>query len=252
LREYSAEKGFIYIENEHNLGAAGTFNKLVFAATGEYISLIGSDDWMEPDKIAHQVTFLQNTDYDAVVSPVIKYFQETDSYEKQQTEELEKVFEQPDGYIKMMYSTDSKGAMLQSGLWKSEAVRAIEGFKQGYKSDDWLFTIRFLQAGFTIGFLNEHNTYYRIHNANSFADALYCLNELELPVIRDFIPKEYQKGILSDVYATAAQKFWYQNRYKDSFVYQRKSLHTKFDMERFVYFTKLNIRAVLKMLKILK
>lgn len=252
LKDYAAQKGFLYIRNEQNIGVAKTLNKLVEMATGEYFASIASDDWIESTKVEEQVEYLQRTGYDGVLGPVISYYQDDDRYQKQQTEELIDIFEKENGYLYRLYHPHNSMCLIQSGMLKLSCMKQIGGCLDGYKADDWLLMIRFLQAGYSVGFLNRHLTYYRIHGNNSYLRVEYILNEVQMPVIRDFIPKKFRKVTLSDAYATAAQKYWYQKKPGASLKYQLKSLVTRFQIRHFIYFSKLNVRYLLMKLKILK
>lgn len=204
LRDYSKARNFRYIENVTNLGAARTFNTGLEASMGDYVGVLASDDWIAPDKVAKQVAFLESTGADIALGPVIQFDSDTGSIRRGDLGHLEMMFAR-NKYLEHLYQTDSDCALIQSGLFKGSALRTV-GFHPDYKSDDWLLVIRMLQAGFRPGLLNEPLTFYRIHGTNSHRRAEFCLNELQLPVIRDFIPPEYHPKILSNVYHTASAK----------------------------------------------
>lgn len=51
----------VYVKNQQNLGAAGSRNKGVALARGEYIAFLDSDDWWEPQKLKKQISCLNKT-----------------------------------------------------------------------------------------------------------------------------------------------------------------------------------------------
>lgn len=126
------------------------------------------------------------------------------------------IFKKENGYLRRIYENDSNGLLLQSGLFRASALRKVN-YINGYKSDDWPLTIHFLQAGYKIGMLNCPLTYYRIHENNTHADAEYCLYELEIPVIRDFIPDEYKDKAFFHVYQNTALKMIAQGAFRKAF-----------------------------------
>lgn len=223
LREYAEKRKFRYVENPTNLGAAGNFNRGVELAEGDYIGMLASDDWLHPEKVARQVAYLQASDVDAVLGPVIRVIDGRE--EPGDLGHLQQVFDS-DRYLRHLYTTDADGALMQSGLFGRAALQEI-GFLKGYRSDDWLMEIRFMQAGYRIGLLNQPLTYYRLHGTNSHRDAMKCLNELQLPVIRDFIPPEYHAEILSTVYHTASTKLLRESK-RRSLAMQGRSVSQKF------------------------
>lgn len=54
------------LHNHRNLGVVRTRNKLFQASTGSLITLLDSDDWIAPEKIEKQVSFLRGSDVQAV------------------------------------------------------------------------------------------------------------------------------------------------------------------------------------------
>lgn len=214
LKKYSYEKGFKYIQNTKNLGARATTSRLLEQATGEYIAVLGSDDWIEVNKVEKQVKYIQEIGVDAVYGPVIEYRENEGTFVSIGNSNLEKLILKGN-LLRHLYETGEGAGLMQSGLFRAECIKKVR-FLEEYKSDDFLFQIRFLQAGYKIGYLNEPLTYYRIHENNTHNDALYCLNELELPVIRDFIPEPYQKNLIDDAYCRAAAKLVIQGQVRAS------------------------------------
>ncbi len=53
-----------YERNAHNMGAALTRNKALRAAQGRYIAFLDADDAWTPEKLEHQIAFMQDNGYD--------------------------------------------------------------------------------------------------------------------------------------------------------------------------------------------
>lgn len=74
IEEYkSKDNRIVYIKNDSNLGIQKTFNKGLGEAKREYVARIDDDDeWIDKDKLANQVEFLDNNqDYVLVGTGVI-------------------------------------------------------------------------------------------------------------------------------------------------------------------------------------
>ena len=211
LARYAAEKGFTLVQNETNLGSHRNLNRLIELARGEYVGFLGSDDWIDPLKTKEQVAYLLETQFDGVLAPVRKYEQATGVSQVLDLSHLQQTFDEH-RYLQHLYTTDCDTAVGQSGLFRRRNVVDLGGFLPEYKSDDWLFQMRFLQAGFRIGMLNKPFTNYRQHPSNTHRRAVYCLEEIQLPIINDFVPPEYRSRTLASVYATAAHKLTEENK----------------------------------------
>jgi len=190
--------------NDRNRGLIHSLNRGIAAASGEYVCWIGSDDWTEPSKVSTQLEYLRRNPVDAVLSRTWVVDEQSGTRELQRLSGIASVIAEGH-YLERLYHGDSGLPLVPSGMFKLSAVRATT-FLDSYKSDDWLFMIRFMQKGFKLGFVDIPTLNYRMHAGNTHKHAVRCLSELELPVIRDFIPPEYHREALSAVYYTTALK----------------------------------------------
>jgi len=61
MHRYAEDPRVHYIKNEENLGAAGTRNKGVALAQGEYIAFLDADDYWAEDKLKKQLDLMEKT-----------------------------------------------------------------------------------------------------------------------------------------------------------------------------------------------
>lgn len=248
LSKYSKEKGFVYFENEQNLGALKTSAKLLELATGDYICFLASDDRVLEDKVSKQLEYMISNNLDAVFGPCIKYFDSEQRLEyPPKNPEMSGMTS--DDILMNIYKTGVGAGLVQSGMFKKDCIKTV-GYLEGYKSDDFLLQIRILQAGYNVGYLDEPFLIYRIHNSNAHADALRCLNELVVPVIKDFIPVEYQNYLLADAYLNAYDRLMRQNNVIESKIVLNEITKCSLSKEQKKYFKKIKIRTALIKLKL--
>lgn len=61
LEPYMKRSDFRYLLNEKNMGAAGSRNRGVKAAAGEYVAFLDADDWWEEGKLAEQIRVMEES-----------------------------------------------------------------------------------------------------------------------------------------------------------------------------------------------
>ena len=66
----------VYLKNEENMGVAGTLNRGLAAATGEYVARMDADDISLPERLEKQVNFLDRNSKVAVLGTCLERFGE--------------------------------------------------------------------------------------------------------------------------------------------------------------------------------
>ena len=133
--DYAARDGRVRVIHQKNGGAAAAKNAGLRAATGEYLSFVDSDDFLEPNVYGYMLSLLRTYDVDAAV------FAFRDVYRNRQEE---KVF-QPGRQVLtgkeylVRFTSDWSAALLWNKLYKRALFRDIF-FEEGHKIDDEYFT----------------------------------------------------------------------------------------------------------------
>lgn len=244
VRKYVEENGVIYMKNEKHSGIVRSLNRMLERARGEYLGFCASDDWIKPEKVEKQLRFLLRSGKDSVFGPVTKYYEDTGKEEDLYWPNAKTVINKGK-VLENFYRTGDGAGLLQSGLFRTDAAKAI-GFHPKYKADDLLFEIRFFQAGYTAGYMEEPLAYYRIHSSNTHRDHLYCLNELTLPVYRDFVPEKYRDHMMRIACCNAAIDLADDMEMKESLKLQAKTLRSYPSWTVAKKFAKVDLRYFMK------
>ena len=149
------------LKSEKNNGITSNSNLAYFGCSGKYISWIGGDDLMLPNKLIKQVEFMENNPLCSI------------SYHNLD------VFESSTGQTIYYFNKKQKFSgniktLIQKGCFNgacSNMTRVSHNPKNGFNeslpvASDWLFWIETLDKGGTINYLNEVLGKYRRHENN--------------------------------------------------------------------------------------
>jgi len=180
---------YVYQDNAERAAAR---NNGVAHATGKYINYIDADDLITSDKIADQVTYLeQNPEYDLVYSKA-KYFKDNGN---RSYYSVPRITPQGDILDKLMYGNFIN---LGSPLIRKEAVDRVGGFDATRHdiilNEDWDFWLRLAISGSRFGFIDKYQLLYRVHESNTSKARLRGI-ESKLKVI-DKIINQYSELLI--------------------------------------------------------
>jgi glycosyltransferase involved in cell wall biosynthesis len=151
--------------NEHNKGVCHTFNRFLEAASGEYISIIGSDDTFLPNKLATQVPLLAVASSE--VGVLYSDLSKIDSSGKiiapsvYATKQIEPF--SGDVWLEML-KTNFLGAM--TVLIRRECFSRVGTFDETLAYEDWDMWLR-ISREFKFIYQPEITCHYRIHGASA-------------------------------------------------------------------------------------
>lgn len=155
--KYKDKLNYIY---QPNAGLAHARNTGLKAAKGEFISFLDADDWILPNKIAHQVNYLNQHPECDIVYTNFWY-----AYDNKPDELIpgEKFgIKINDGEI-MPNLLQGNNFPIHAPLLRRKCVEAISGFTESLRSlEDFDFWLRLAAADFRFEYLDERPVVYRI------------------------------------------------------------------------------------------
>lgn len=156
----------VFIKNEVNLGVCKTFNRALGKARGKYISIIGSDDLMENDRLNKQIDILERSTpkVGAVYSDAFLIGPKGERYFGRFIQWHKHFFEIPQHDI---FEVLLKGNFIpiMSVLWKKECLDDCGIFDESLIYEDYDMLLRFC-ARYDMLFSDDVSVSYRVHPNN--------------------------------------------------------------------------------------
>ena len=133
--QYAAKDPRVRVIHQTNAGAAAAKNAALRVATGEYLSFVDSDDYLEPNVYGHMLRVLQTTQADAA------QFSFREVYVNRQEEKLLDMGcpEMDSKTYLVRFTKDWSCPLLWNKLYRREIFDGVF-FEEGHKIDDEYFT----------------------------------------------------------------------------------------------------------------
>ena len=200
LKRLSDEFGFTFVRNKSNEGLNATLEHALGLATGDYLSILASDDVILPHKIERQVDYLQSTGKDGVYGNGL-YLRDDGSQAPIDLSGVGRRF--ADGSIlRYVYTQDTRAPLLQSALIRREPLLELWPIRSQFKSDDWVTLIKLLES-YDIGFIDEPLFLYRQHEANTHRDYRATF-QMRMDVIERAVPQRYRAEAIGNLLSSQA------------------------------------------------
>jgi len=183
-------------QNMENLGISGNLSNALRMAKGEYIKILGADDWLHPRAISQFTSFSVDSGAEWVVSDYIKIFEKNKAQQKIHPPKFYQwIFIQPPAA--QLIQLLNYNYIAAPGVFMScSLVKKYGYFEHGMKNlEDGPMWINLLNNGKSVKHLSEYLVYYRCHENsvsnsskpeakhNHFLNSIEYLNTFILPNI---------------------------------------------------------------------
>lgn len=185
VKRYGERVRYLYQDNAERSVAR---NNGLKSMTGEYVSFLDADDFLAPEKIADQVSFLTaHPELDAVYSKV-KYFRDNG---ERCFYSVRRATPSGDVLAELIYTNF---ITIHSPLIRIRALQPTKGFNPSLKRyEDWDFFLRLAASGSLFGFIDQVHAFVRMHSGNTVQDRLRMF-EAKCIVVEQFVA-EYADGL---------------------------------------------------------
>jgi len=195
-----------YIKNERNLGLFGNFNRCIELATGKFLHILHSDDYIDPDFTARCIAFFQ--EHPSVVMTSTRARIVGDSFEKDSAcSDTNLVYPAPEGFRHLL--TARSFIACPSVMIRRDIYQDVGPFSLEYPySSDFYQWIKIAQ-NHDIGFVSGACVFYRQGEHSETFRFLFSSPQGYLDMLRIFIQIKIDLGKEMDLYAVeilAAQR----------------------------------------------
>ncbi|MCI0145637.1 glycosyltransferase family 2 protein [Paraburkholderia sediminicola] len=182
--------------NEKNLGGAGSYNRAVSAARGEWLVNLDADDWIAPHKAEAQLEFAaQNPHLDIIGSYVV--FLDADGAPHPNAEVLEGTVNQSHEFGRVDTWVGTNNLCRSSVMMRRSAhMRIGLDDPNMARAPDYELWTRALREGCGIATVPEKLTYLRLHSSGvTHADPLGTLLEIAYAMLRNLVPVAERRSL---------------------------------------------------------
>lgn len=189
-----ADERLSYVKNERNLGLFGNFNRCIELATGKFLHILHSDDYIDPDFTARCVAFFQ--EHPSVVMTSTRACIVSDDFEKEvRYSDTDLVYTAPEGFRHLLAERSfivCPSVMVLRDIYREVGLFSLE---YPYSSDfyQWLRIARIHDIGFVSGVCvfyreGEHSETFRFlfSSPQGYLDMLRMFVKLQLDLGKEF------------------------------------------------------------------
>jgi len=189
-----ADERLTYVKNERNLGLFGNFNRCIELATGKFLHILHSDDYIDPDFTARCIAFFH--EHPTVVMTSTRARIVSDDLEKDTTySDTDLVYTAPEGFRHLLASRSfiiCPSVMVLHDIYREVGPFCLE---YPYASDfyQWLRIARSHDIGFVSGVYvfyreGEHSETFRFlfSSPQGYLDMLRIFVKLQIDLGKEF------------------------------------------------------------------
>ena len=172
IRNLQERHGFDF-RVQKNQGLSRTLNETIARAHGSLIAPFGSDDIMQPERIAKQVAYLSGKPNVGICAGNI---QEIDEYSQLLGSPKSLPLRSLD--FEDVFLDRQPGAPAPTLLFRREALRKVGGFDPNIRLEDLLIELKITHAGYRLDILPDVLALYRVHPANTYKNYRFMIDNV--------------------------------------------------------------------------
>jgi len=158
LKKLSEQYGFEFVQNTMNQGLVINRNRMLSKANGKYICGIGSDDYWHPERLEKQVSFMESHPQYGMCYSRAYFIKEGEILENRDIQyKSGRIF---GDLLTMKFHMPASTYMM-----RAEVFNHVGYYDENLKIEDWYMNLKIARQ-FEIGFLDDHLSFYRIHETN--------------------------------------------------------------------------------------
>ena len=204
---------FCYIRNKKNLGSASAnFYRALNYIKGDFLAVLSGDDYLHPDKIAHQVKLMKKMGADAVLSNMYIVDSKNNVLGKIVSDHFLVSLNTDNRKLVDVFAEWSGYHMIQSGLFKLQAVRECSFVWEKCKLDDAPLVFWLIYKNYKIYFDTTALTFYRIHSSNTNLN-IWKAFLIDLSAVNIF-PEKYKLKAMAGVFKGQVFRLLTKSDYK--------------------------------------
>ncbi len=193
--EYAEKYDYITVFEQENKGLSAARNKGIELATGDYILLLDSDDWLTENGLSHVQNVIDNTAAEIIFGKIHRYFEDTNRYRysvvdfTQYADDISpyelycKLSEIKNFGFCAPHIVASKKFIVDNGLW----------FYEGIYHEDELWVPLVMTTANTVATCNEGHYVYRYGRTNSICTAKNIKKEYDKLAVIDELKKALER-----------------------------------------------------------
>lgn len=203
-KEFIAEnpqiKGELIVKK--NKGLVDSLNLAMSKIGTRYVYFCASDDVPIMDGIESALSYITEKDADVVITQGYNWFEETGELTDIYRLAHQRFFEQlPVLNEKEVFESYVHPILLQTSLFKCDAIKEVGGWEESIRYDDYqLFIKLFLKEKYPLYKADIYTCYYRHHGSNTYKNISLQLSMRE-EVIDCFAPEEARQALKSKEFA---------------------------------------------------
>jgi glycosyltransferase involved in cell wall biosynthesis len=203
-----ADERLKYVKNDRNLGLFGNCNRCIELATGTYLHILHSDDFIDPGFTSRCVAFFQEHPSVVLTTTSARIVTETEDKEMP-CGDTDRVYSAPEGFRSLLSARSfivCPSVMVRRDIYKDVGSFSLE---YPYSSDyyQWLKIAR----RYDIGFVSGACLFYRQGEHSETFRFMFTSPQGYMDMLRMFVQIKMDLGTESDQYAsellTAQRRF---------------------------------------------